>query len=295
MYQRIEINFIKAWEERKMNKKTIFSMMVMVLVGIATLTGCGGTANDASSDLTGWAYIEEKGELVIGLDDTFAPMGFRDEAGDLVGFDIDLANAVSEELGVAVKFQPIDWDAKEMELSSKRIDCIWNGMSATPERQKNMALTDKYLNNKIVVLGKDATVKVAKAEDLANYNVGTQADSAALEVIKANDAYDTFADKVFEYKTYDEVIMDMQAGRIDCMVVDQVLGEYKNSKLKDKMVACDYDFGDDFYAIGCRVEDKDVAAKITEALQAVIDNGKAEEISNKWFGKNIVMLEGYDE
>lgn len=278
-----------------MNKKTIFSMMVMVLVGIATLTGCGGTANDASSDLTGWAYIEEKGELVIGLDDTFAPMGFRDEAGDLVGFDIDLANAVSEELGVAVKFQPIDWDAKEMELSSKRIDCIWNGMSATPERQKNMALTDKYLNNKIVVLGKDATVKVVKAEDLANYNVGTQADSAALEVIKANDAYDTFADKVFEYKTYDEVIMDMQAGRIDCMVVDQVLGEYKNSKLKDKMVACDYDFGDDFYAIGCRVEDKDVAAKITEALQAVIDNGKAEEISNKWFGKNIVMLEGYDE
>lgn len=270
-------------------------MMVMVLVGIATLTGCGGTANDASSDLTGWAYIEEKGELVIGLDDTFAPMGFRDEAGDLVGFDIDLANAVSEELGVAVKFQPIDWDAKEMELSSKRIDCIWNGMSATPERQKNMALTDKYLNNKIIVLGKDATVKVAKAEDLANYNVGTQADSAALEVIKANDAYDTFADKVFEYKTYDEVIMDMQAGRIDCMVVDQVLGEYKNSKLKDKMVACDYDFGDDFYAIGCRVEDKDVAAKITEALQAVIDNGKAEEISNKWFGKNIVMLEGYDE
>ena len=279
-----------------MNKKTILSMMVMILVGIVALTGCGGgDAQDVDSDLTGWAYIEDKGELVIGLDDTFAPMGFRDEAGELVGFDIDLAGAVAEELGVAVKFQPIDWDAKEMELSSKRIDCIWNGMSATPERQKNMALTDKYLNNKIVVLGKDATVKVAKAEDLAKYNIGTQADSAALEVIKANDAYETFADKVFEYKTYDEVIMDMQAGRIDCMVVDQVLGEYKNSKLKDKMVACDYDFGDDFYAIGCRVEDKDVAAKITEALQAVIDSGKAEEISNKWFGKNIVILEGYDK
>ena len=279
-----------------MNKKTILSMMVMILVGIAALTGCGGgDAQDVNSDLTGWAYIEDKGELVIGLDDTFAPMGFRDEAGELVGFDIDLANAVSEELGVAVKFQPIDWDAKEMELSSKRIDCIWNGMSATPERQKNMALTDKYLNNKIVVLGKDATVKVAQAEDLAKYNIGTQADSAALEVIKANDAYETFADKVFEYKTYDEVIMDMQAGRIDCMVVDQVLGEYKNSKLKDKMVACDYDFGDDFYAIGCRVEDKDVAAKITAALQSVIDSGKAEEISNKWFGKNIVILEGYDK
>ena len=117
-----------------MNKKTILSMMVMILVGIVALTGCGGgDAQDVDSDLTGWAYIEDKGELVIGLDDTFAPMGFRDEAGELVGFDIDLAGAVAEELGVAVKFQPIDWDAKEMELSSKRIDCIWNGMSATPE------------------------------------------------------------------------------------------------------------------------------------------------------------------
>lgn len=280
-----------------MKKNFVLSMMVILMLSMLALTGCGGgeTAQDVNSDLTGWAYIEDKGELVIGLDDTFAPMGFRDEAGELVGFDIDLAGAVGEELGINVKFQPIDWDAKELELSSKRIDCIWNGMSATPERQEKMALTDKYLNNKIIVLAKNDTVKVEKAEDLAKYNVGTQADSAALEVLKANEAYDTFADKLAEYKTYDEVIMDMQAGRIDCMVVDQVLGEYKNSKLKDKMVLCDYDFGDDFYAIGCRVEDKDVAAKITEALQAVIDSGKAEEISNKWFGRNIVILEGYDE
>lgn len=281
-----------------MKKILTVLLTISLLFGMAAMVGCGNTnqtADKDKSELTGWAYIEDKGELIIGLDDTFAPMGFRDESGNLVGFDIDLANAVGEQLGIKVTFQPIDWDAKEMELTSKRIDCIWNGMSATDERMKKMALTDKYINNSIIIMAKDSSVKVEKAEDLAKYNVGTQADSSALEVLKANKAYDSYADKISEYKTYDEAIMDMQAGRIDCIAVDQVLGEYKNTKLDKKMVVCEYDFGDDFYAIGCRVEDKDVAAKLTEALGAVIESGKAEEISNKWFGRNIVILEGYDK
>ena len=283
-------------EENDMRKILALMMVLVMVCTAAILTGCGTEEKaEEKSELTGWAYIEDKGELVIGLDDTFAPMGFRDEAGELVGFDIDLAEAVGKELGVKVKFQPIDWNAKEMELKSKRIDCIWNGMSATAERQEKMALTDKYLNNKIVVLAKDASVKVEKAADLANYKVGTQADSSALESMKANADYDKFADKVTEYKTYDEAILDMKAGRIDCIVVDQVLGEYKNSKTDDKMVECAYSFDDDFYAIGCRKGEDDLAAKITEAIGKTIDSGEAEEISNKWFGKNIVILEGYDK
>ncbi|QAT43898.1 amino acid ABC transporter substrate-binding protein [Aminipila luticellarii] len=277
--------------------KKLFTILLTIALVFGMLTGCGKTEQKegSSSELTGWDYIKDKGELVIGLDDAFAPMGFRDEAGNLVGFDIDLANAVAEQLGVKATFKPIDWNAKDMELKSKRIDCVWNGMSVTDERMEKMALTDKYLNNKIIVMAKDDTIKVEKAADLAKYNVGTQADSSALEVLKANPDYDKFADKVSEYKTYDEALMDMKAGRIDCIAVDQVLGEYKNSKLSKKMVVCDYNFGDDYYAIGCRKEDKDVAAKITEGLDAVIKSGKAEEISNKWFGRNIVILEGYDK
>lgn len=281
-----------------MKKLITILLTVTLVIGMFTMVGCGNTeqtTDENTTELTGWEYIADKEELIIGLDDTFAPMGFRDEEGDLVGFDIDLANAVGEELGVNITFKTIDWDAKELELQSKRIDCIWNGMSATAERMEKMALTDKYINNSIIVMAKDNTVKIEKAEDLANYNVATQADSAALEVLKANEAYDIYADKISEYMTYDEAIMDMQAGRTDCIVVDQVLGEYKNSKLDKKMTVCDYGFGDDFYAIGCRVEDTDVAAKITEALAAVIESGKAEEISNKWFDRNIVILEGYDK
>ena len=274
-----------------MKKKLLVLLSVMVLlIGTFAMTGCGGSEEEAAAD-NSWAYIEDKGELIVGLDDTFAPMGFRDEAGELVGFDIDLANAVGEELGVAVKFQPINWDSKEMELESKNIDCIWNGMSATPERMESMSLSYKYLNNKIVIMALDENVKVAAAEDLANYNIGTQADSAALETMKADAGWDTFAANVTEYKTYDQALMDMQAGRLDCIVVDQVLGEYKNSKLQEKMSVCEYDFGDDYYAIGFRAEDKELTDKVNAAIQTLIDNGTAAEISNTWFGKDIVVFE----
>ena len=274
-----------------MKKKLLVLLSVMVLlIGTFAMTGCGGSDEEAAADGS-WAYIEENGVLKVGLDDTFAPMGFRDEENNLVGFDIDLANAVCEELGVAAEFVPINWDAKELELTSKNIDCIWNGMSATPERMESMSLSYKYLNNKIVIMALDENVAVASAEDLANYNIGTQADSAALETMKADAGWDTFAANVTEYKTYDQALMDMQAGRLDCIVVDQVLGEYKNSKLQEKMSVCEYDFGDDYYAIGFRAEDKELTDKVNAAIQTLIDNGTAAEISNTWFGKDIVVFE----
>ncbi len=280
-----------------MKKKLLVLLSVMVLlIGTFAMTGCGGADEDTSAGDTSWTYIEEKGELIVGLDDTFAPMGFRDEENNLVGFDIDLANAVGEELGVAVKFQPINWDSKELELESKNIDCIWNGMSATPERMESMSLSYKYLNNKIVVMALDENVTVASGEDMANYNIGTQADSAALETMKADPAYDSFAENITEYDTYDQALMDMQAGRVDCIVVDQVLGEYKNSKLQEKMIVCDYDFGDDYYAIGFRAGETELTNKVNDAIKALIDNGTAAEISNNWFGKDIVVFEAtYEE
>ena len=256
-------------------KKSLLVLLALTMVlSLVALTGCGGgTEEQESADVAGWDYIQDKGVLVIGLDDTFAPMGFRDEANNLVGFDIDLANAVGEELGIKVEFRPISWDAKEMELESKNIDCIWNGMSATPERQESMALTKKYLNNKIIIMAADDSVVIDKVEDLQNKKIGTQTDSAALEAMQADAAYADFEANITTFDTYDEAILALQGGRIDCMVVDQVLGEYKNSKLETTFRVCGYDFGNDFYAIGCRVGETDVADQISNAIQALIDNG----------------------
>ncbi len=270
-------------------KKTLAILLAALILGL-TLTACSGK-NEAS----GWEYVKDKGVLVVGLDDTFAPMGFRDDAGNLQGFDIDLANAVGEVLGIEIEFQPIDWTAKETELSSKRIDCIWNGMSVTPSRQKEMSLTKKYLKNQIIIMSLDNDVNVESVEDLAKLKVGTQSDSSALERMQQNSAYDSFKDNITEYGTYDEALLDMQAGRIDCIVVDRTLAYYKNTKLDDasKMHESAFNFGDDYYAIGCRLGETDLTDKINDAVKTLIDNGKAAEISQKWFGENIVVLEGY--
>ena len=275
----------------------------MMLMTLALFAGCNNSQdqeNDVNSTSgqtekttenadESWNYIKEKGTLIVGLDDTFCPMGFHDENGNLVGFDIDLAEALGEQIGIKVEFQSIDWDAKEMELSNKKIDCIWNGMSQTPERVKEMTLSKGYLKNKILIMTTaDATVDTL--DDLKNYQIGIQAKSAALEVLQDNDIYKEIEGNVYEYATYDEVIMDMDAGRLQVMIVDQVLGEYKNSKRSEdkKFKLAGTDLGEDLYVIGMRKNETALCEQINGALDALKDSGKADEFCQKWFNKNLL-------
>lgn len=288
-------------------KKTLSVLLAAALA--FALSACGGTASSAAASTaasaagssaaastgssaagysTSLADIKAKGKLIIGLDDTFAPMGFRDENNNLVGFDIDLATAVCKELGVEPVFQPIDWDAKELELSTGKIDCIWNGMSITPERKEGMSLSDPYLNNRIIIMTNKG-VTITSKEDLANYNLGTQADSSALETIKSDPVYDKIKDKITEYKSYDQVIMDMQAGRLDAMIVDEVLGQYKNTQLGNIFAVSDVNFGEDLYAVGFRKSDTELTQAVNAAIKTCEDNGSAAEISNKWFGADVLV------
>ncbi len=267
-------------------RKKIFSVSLILLLalGMFAMTGCG--ESEESKEET----------LVVGLDDTFAPMGFRDETGDLVGFDIDLANKVGEVLGMSVEFKPIDWNAKEMELKSGTIDCVWNGMSITPDRLENMSLSDKYLNNKIVLMTlADSDLDVTEAEQLSELNIGTQVDSSALETLQKNEAYASFKDNITEYDTYDAAIMDLKAGRVDVIAVDQVLGEYTNNNLGGEMKECTYDLGNDYYVIGFAKDNTELRDKVNEALKQLVDDGTAAEISEKWFGKDIVVFEPLEE
>ena len=268
-----------------MKKKVIALTMVLLMVfTMFALTGCGNESE--------FADVQEKGTLVVGLDDTFAPMGFRDADGNLVGFDIDLANAVGEELGVEVEFVPIDWNAKEMELEAQTIDCVWNGMSITPDRLENMELTDKYLNNKIVLMSlASSDLDVTEASQLADLQIGTQVDSSALKMLQSNEAYESFKDNISEYDTYDTAIMDLKAGRVDVIAVDQVLGEYTNNNLGGEMKECAYSLGDDYYTIGCAADNTELRDKINETLKTLIDNGTASEISENWFGRDIMVYE----
>lgn len=261
----------------------------LILTAVFALAGCGGDKKDDAG-----AKADDK-TLVVGLDDTFAPMGFRDEKGDLVGFDIDLAKAVGKELGMEVKFKPIDWNAKEAELKAGTVNCIWNGMSATPERKKSMALSDKYLDNKIVLMAmKDGDVNVTSADQLKDVKIGTQTDSAALEMLKANKDYDSFKDNITEYPTYDAAIMDLKAGRVDVIAVDQVLGQYTNKNLGDIMKECSYNLGNDYYVIGFAKDNEELRDKVNDALKKLYKDGEMKEISEKWFGTDIAVCEPLD-
>ncbi len=169
-------------------------------------------------------YIKNNGKLILGLDESFPPMGYRDDKGEIVGFDIDLAKEVCSRLGVTLVLQPIDWSAKEMELSSKSIDCIWNGMSITDERVAAMNITKPYIINRQIIAVKADSGIVTK-EDLAGKKVATQAGSAALEAINS-DAEFASSIHLSEYAKYDEAWLDFKAGSVDAIAIDEVVFDY---------------------------------------------------------------------
>ena len=275
-------------------KLLVLAVMLAMILSMGLMAGCGEkTGGSAEGDDAGEASGNSSSDtLVVGLDDAFAPMGFRDEDGELVGFDIDLAEAVAEELGMKVEFKPIDWNAKEAELKAGTVDCLWNGMSVTPDRIENMALTYKYLNNKRVLMSlADSDIDVTSADQLKDLKIGTQAGSSALQMLEKNEAYESFKDNITEYAKYDTAIMDLKAGRVDVIAVDQVLGEYTNNNLGGEMKECTYSLGDDFYTIGCASDNTELRDKLNNALKTLIDNGKAAEISEEWFGRDIMVFE----
>lgn len=270
--------------------RKFLKLSCVLLAVFFVLTACGQKAPKVSEEQKdkSWEYIKTNKKIVMGLDDSFAPMGFRDEAGKIVGFDVDFANAVGKELGVQVILQPIDWNAKEQELKSKKIDVIWNGMSITPERKEAMILSKPYLNNTLVIMKKEGSA-LSKKADLAGKKVGVQEGSSSLEVVQKDSIYPSIEKTLVQYKNYDEAIMDLEIGRIDAVVIDKVTGMYKATKKPKTYAFCSEDFGEDLYAVGLRKEDKAFYDKLQAAIDKVITTGKAGEISTKWFGENVIV------
>lgn len=171
-----------------------------------------------------WDKVKEAGVLVMGLDDSFPPMGYRDADNNIVGFDIDLATEVCSRLGIELKLQPIDWDSKELELSSGAIDCIWNGMSVNEERLEAMFIPKAYIANKqIIIVPADSDIKTK--DDLKDKVVGLQKGSTALDALMADPIHEQVKE-IPEYPENVSAFMDLQTGRIDALVIDEVVGYY---------------------------------------------------------------------
>lgn len=253
-------------------------------VVVVALAACGGeSASGTASDST-----ERNGKTVVmGLDDSFPPMGFRNEKNELVGFDIDMAREAAKRAGLTVELKPIDWSAKESELNSKRVDMLWNGLTITQQRQQQLLLSKPYMDNhQIIVVRPDGGINT-KA-DLAGKIVGVQDGSSAVDAVEAEPNVAKSFKELKKYADNVTALMDVSAKRVDALVVDEVVGRYYVSKKPNEYKVLSDNFGTEQYAVAFRKNDQALEQKIQSALDSMKVDGTSAKIATKWFGKDIV-------
>jgi len=263
--------------------KKAFTLIPLVFALALSACGKKEEAPAAAAPVPAPAAVAK---IVVGLDDNFPPMGFRDEKGALVGFDIDLAREAAKRLGAEVEFKPIDWNAKEAELGGKRVDVLWNGLTITEPRKEKIAFTTPYLENRQIVIVTAKSAVKTKA-DLAGKVIGVQEGSSAVEAIEKDPAGKT----VKQLKKFGDnvtALMDLTTGRLDALVVDEVVGRYYTAKKPGEYAILDEHFGTEEYGVGVRKDDAELLGKIQKAMDDMKKDGAAARISNQWFGKDIV-------
>lgn len=260
--------------------KTILKKaMVLAAVGILTITT---VACSSKKEIT-----EESNKVVMGLDNTFVPMGFLGEDGKMEGFDVDLAKEAFKRIGKDVEFKNVDWSMKETELKNKNVDLLWNGYTITPEREKQVAFSDPYLENKQIVVVMDNS-GIKTIDELKDKKVATQSGSTSMDALEKDKR---FADKVKNseiatYDTFDKALRDLEIGRVNAVVGDEVLLKYyikqKGDDSKNYKVL-DGDLGTEQYGIGFRKEDTKLKDDVNKALKDMQDDGTYDKIKAKWF------------
>lgn len=247
-----------------MKKKIIASLLCLTMV--FSMTACGGKNSDSDVD-----YIKDKGTLVVGITD-FEPMDYKDDSGEWVGFDADMAKMVAESLGVDVEFVEIDWDNKIMELKSKNIDVVWNGMTLIDEVKNSMECTNAYCSNGQVIV----TADESKLDDPSKLTFAVEAGSAG-EAVAEEEGYN--ANSVASQA---DALMEVASGTSDAAIIDllmasAMIGEgtsYPDLIHSDELTS-------EEYGVGCR-KGSDLAAYINEQLTKAYKDGKTQEIAEKY-------------
>ncbi len=283
-----------------MKLKKILALVLALALAVTVLAACGSApANngtdtaktdesaDAASGDSDWAYIQDKGEMVMGIT-LFAPMNYY-EGDELVGFETEFATAVCEKLGVAPKFQEIDWGSKEIELSSKNIDCIWNGMTITDERKENMSISTPYMNNRQVMVTKAENAdKYAASVDGAD--VVAEVDSTGYALLEEDEFFANANATAVDSQA--KGLMDVAAGTSDVAVVDYVtslasIGE--GTDYTDLVRIDAKEFKGDIYGVAFR-KGSDVTEKVNEAMQELASDGTLAQLAEKYGLADLLLL-----
>lgn len=267
-------------------KKLLALMLSLIMV--LSLAACGGSSSNeesaesssAASDNAGqesdMEYVKGKGTLVVGITD-FEPMDYKDENGDWIGFDADMAKGFAESLGVDVEFVEIDWDNKIMELDGKTIDCVWNGMTLTDEVTSSMECTNAYCNNaQVVIVKSDVADKYQDVESLKDLSFAVEAGSAGEEMAEKNSLTCT------PVKAQSDALMEVASGTSDAAIIDSLMA--------GAMVGEGTGYEDLTYTVGLNSEEygvgfrkgSDLAAALNDYFAASYKDGSMEKCAETY-------------
>ncbi|MEN3242897.1 amino acid ABC transporter substrate-binding protein [Fructilactobacillus sanfranciscensis] len=234
-----------------------------------------------------WNKIHQQKTVTIGIDDTFVPMGFRDKKGKLIGYDVEMAKAAFEKMGLKPKFQVIDWSMKETELNTGHIDAIWNGYTMTPERAKHAAFTKPYHEDNQVLLTK-ANSGINTPQDMHGKQLGVQSGSVGFDDFNQNPKVlkQYLGTKPVQYDTFDKAINDVKVGRINAVLIDGDYAKYylAHNHSNEPMKLVKTNFPPDYDAVGLRKQDKTLREKLNKAIENLHRDGTEARLSKKYFG-----------
>ena len=289
-----------------MKKRMLSAAMAGMMV--VSMTACGGSkpaettaaateaskAEETSAEETTAEAADEAGELggtfTVGFDQDFPPMGFVGDNGEYTGFDLELAKEVADRLGLEFVPQPIAWDAKDMELSSGTIDCIWNGFTMNG-REDDYTWSTPYMDNsQVFVVAADSGI--SSLADLAGKVVEVQTDSSAEAALKDNADLSATFGTLQTTPDYNPAFMDLEMGAVDAIAMDVIVAGYQIEQRgeSDKYVILDETLSSEEYGIGFKKGNEELRDKVQGALDDMAADGTMAEISEKWFGRDVTTI-----
>ena len=275
-------------------KRKVLSVLLCAGLAVSVLAGCGsndggstGGSDSGSGDAaesSDMQYVKDKGTLIVGITN-FEPMDYKDESGEWVGFDADMAKAFAESLGVDVEFVEIDWDNKILELDARSIDCVWNGMTLTDEVTSSMECTNAYLNNaQVVVVPSDVADQYQDVDSLSGLSFAVESGSAGEEQVSALGLEYT------PVTAQADALMEVAAGTSDAAVIDSLMA--------GAMIGEGTAYADLTYTIGLNSEEygvgfrqgSDLAEELNNFFAQSYEDGTMQEIAET-YGVQAALIE----
>lgn len=229
--------------------------------------------------------INTESNLVIGFDPGQPPMGYTDESGEYVGFDLDLAKEVGKRLGMEVEFMPINWDTKKEELEAGSFDCIWNGFTIEG-RENDYAWSKPYMQNEqVFVVKKGSDIKTK--EDLAGKTLAYQKESSAAAALEKNPDFVATLGGTVMTDTNLMAMTEVQTGSADVALLDSTMAEYNITKQGGEYEILEEPLSAENYGVGFALDNTVLRDKVQGALDEMVADGTFAKISNEWFGRDV--------